>query len=35
MVEDMRIHDTTADEETVEGLWTIKYDFVCRISRAN
>ena len=35
MVEDMRIHDATADEETVEGLWTIKYDFVCRISRAN
>ena len=35
MVEGMRIEDLEEDEEDVDGLHTIKYDFVCRISRAD
>ena len=35
MVGDMRIEDLEEDEEDVDGLHTIKYDFVCRISRAD
>ena len=35
MVGDMRIEDLEEDEEAVDGLHTIKYDFVCRISRAD
>ena len=34
-VESMRINEMEAEEEAVDGLWTIKYNFVCRINRAN
>ena len=35
MVGEMRVEDLEEDEEDIDGLHTIKYDFVCRISRAD
>lgn len=35
MVGEMRVEDLEEDEEGIDGLHTIKYDFVCRISRAD
>jgi len=35
VVGDMEVGATEEDEEAVDGLHTIKYNFVCRISRAD
>ena len=35
MVGEMRVEDLEEDEEDIDGLHTIKYNFVCRISRTD